>query len=126
MTWRNDRDQRLRYYREYRKNNHEKALAATRLWRLSRLPRNRVAVFDAYGHECACCGSLRQLQVDHIVPWNGGSESPASGTSLYFWLINNDFPLGFQILCRSCNKAKGQGNRCNIVHRAKQPLTLGI
>ena len=88
--------------------------------------KKRNAVFAAYGSECVCCESTQNLQLDHIVPWDESSREPRGSTDLYHWLVKNDFPLGFQVLCRTCNAAKGRKERCNIVHRAKQPLTLGI
>ena len=76
----------------------------------------RVAVLDFYGPECACCGSMKRPQIDHIVPWDENSKSPKCGTYLWQWLIKNNFPGGFQILCGVCNQAKGKKERCSINH----------
>jgi len=55
---------------------------------------------------CACCGEkeTKFLTVDHIN--NGGNAHRAetgAGSSLHRWLINHNFPEGFQILCFNCN-----------------------
>lgn len=85
--------------------------------------RLRDAVFDHYGHACACCETTERLTIDHI---NGdgathrqeilgaaglhGGQSPR----FYAWLIRQNFPEGFQVLCRSCNRSKGGDDRCYL------------
>jgi len=41
-------------------------------------------------------------------------KSSLTGNTLNIWIIENDFPKGFQILCHSCNFAKGSSkdNKC--------------
>jgi hypothetical protein len=70
-------------------------------------------VFDHYGRKCTCCGETEEifLTIDHI---NGGGskqrkELGGSGNRFYEWLVNNNFPEGFQVLCRNCNWAKAFG-----------------
>ena len=66
---------------------------------------------------CACCGEkeIKFLSLDHI---NGGGTKhrqqlqknrikPAGGSVVYGWIIKNNFPEGYQILCHNCNQAKG-------------------
>ena len=65
--------------------------------------------------ECACCTENIEefLCIDHID--GGGNVHRAEighGTSFYRWLINNDFPLGYQVLCHNCNLAKGFYGKC--------------
>ena len=77
-------------------------------------------VLAHYGQSCACCGcgDFDQLTVDHI-DGNGsehrielfGSQKSA-GRIFYLWLIRNDFPAGYQILCNLCNNSKGKTGRC--------------
>lgn len=81
---------------------------------------NREAVFDHYGRSCACCGDIERLNIDHV---NGdGREHRAQigmGSShLYRWLIANGFPAGFQVLCKTCNESKADGDGCRIDHLA--------
>lgn len=74
--------------------------------------RNRQQVYEAYGGAfCACCGESepRFLTLDHIA--NDGAEHRkavrASGPAhMYTWLIKNNFPPGFQVLCWNCNLGK--------------------
>lgn len=77
---------------------------------------NRARVFDHYGHSCACCGSLEKPSIDHV---NGDGKKHrlaiATGSvNMYRWLVNNDFPPGFQTLCVPCNSSKGTGLRCRL------------
>jgi hypothetical protein len=66
---------------------------------------------------CTCCGETHNifLTVDHV---NGdGAEhrkelGVKGGAEFYRWLIANDFPPGFTILCMNCNFAKGRGFLC--------------
>ena len=74
----------------------------------------RQRVFDHYGRSCACCGetTFGFLTLDHIN--KDGAELPRSvknHIAIYFWLIQQGFPEGFQTLCYNCNygKAKNGG-----------------
>jgi hypothetical protein len=82
----------------------------------------RKEVMNHYGNKCNCCGedTLEFLAIDHI---NGkGNEhrrkiSPknqtnVSSTVMYRWLIKNNYPDGFQILCHNCNVAKHHHGIC--------------
>jgi len=98
-------------YREYRKS-----LAA-----ISRQTARRI-VLERYGTVCACCGTADDLSIDHV---DGGGKRhrdelaggrQIASDELYRWLIANDFPEGFQVLCRSCNASKGEGATCSLRH----------
>lgn len=71
-------------------------------------------VFDHYGERCACCGETCRvfLTLDHV---NGdgaehrrelGGGRTTSTDKTWRWLVANDFPDGFQILCYNCNCGK--------------------
>lgn len=70
---------------------------------------------------CACCGTTRKLTIDHV---NGGGTAhrreifgrPQSGWQFYLWLIAENFPPGYQVLCRPCNGSKHDGERCRLDH----------
>ncbi len=57
---------------------------------------------------CACCGKtgLEFLSLDHI---NGGGrkhrEKIGNGSMFYSWIVKNNFPNGFRVLCWNCNFA---------------------
>ena len=55
-------------------------------------PSVRRQIFDRDGAKCAECGTTKNLTIDHIVPVKAGG---------------GDEPENLQVLCRSCNSAKG-------------------
>jgi hypothetical protein len=77
---------------------------------------------------CNCCGETFHvdfLAIDHIAGKKQmdsepelvrmGYKSKLDGLDLVNWIIRNDFPEGFQILCHNCNHAKGMkknNNQC--------------
>jgi hypothetical protein len=78
-----------------------------------RRARNRKLVFAHYGETCAydnadCSGGL---EIDHR-DGNGDTHrteifgARCGGTPMYQWLVKNNFPEGFQTLCRYHNHAK--------------------
>ncbi len=72
---------------------------------------------QAYGGippTCACCGerTLEFLTVDHIDGYDKSAGIPRSGLGFYRWLRRNEYPSGFQILCRNCNWAKHACGTC--------------
>jgi len=92
--------------KKWRKQNHKKELMRIRL----REKNIKIKVMTHYSNGqpiCACCGEslLGFLTIDHI---NGcGSkhrkELGGNGTKLYRWLIRNNYPKGYQVLCYNCN-----------------------
>lgn len=80
----------------------------------------KLLVLKYYGGEspkCECCGELRTLflAIDHI-KGNGNAHRRETGLSgghhFYSWLINQNFPAGFRILCHNCNMAIGIWGQC--------------
>ena len=74
---------------------------------------------------CNCCGEksyLEFLALDHITGRKQidsepnltkiGYSSKLKGLPLNVWIIKNDYPDGFQILCHNCNNAKGFYGKC--------------
>lgn len=71
--------------------------------------RIRKEVMEAYGGPvCACCGETieRFLTIDHIN--NDGAEHRRAirRNSINKWLVENNFPAGYQVLCFNCNMGK--------------------
>ena len=68
---------------------------------------NRYLVFKYYGQKCAHCGiaDFDCLSIDHI---NGGGSQHVKQINhhLYSWLIQNNYPDGFQTLCMNCQRIK--------------------
>lgn len=71
---------------------------------------HRDVVMKHYGGECAECGESRplRLSIDHVN--NDGNvhrkEINKYGSGFFKWLIDNDLPEGFQVLCHNCNIEK--------------------
>jgi len=76
---------------------------------------------------CRCCGlndHIEFLTLDHIAGRKQmdsepelvklGYSSKLAIQPLCVWILKNNFPEGFQILCMNCNFAKGQSkdNKC--------------
>ena len=68
--------------------------------------------------KCACCPEkyIEFLTIDHI-NGNGNQhrrEIKAAGQYLKFygWLIRNNFPEGYRVLCMNCNFARGKYGYC--------------
>ena len=63
--------------------------------------------------QCSCCGELiyEFLTIDHVHN-DGKDHRKKIGHNLYDWLIKNNFPDGFQVLCMNCNWAKGKYGLC--------------
>ena len=64
--------------------------------------------YTNYDIKCICCGEkqIEFLTLDHIN--NDGKKHRETVHNLYVWIIHNNFPSGFQVLCMNCNWAKGR------------------
>jgi len=86
--------------------------------RKSYIKRLRNEILDHYGRKCNCpnCDydiiDDRFLMIDHVN--NDGAEHRREigngGGTICLWLIKNNFPEGFQILCANCNHGKRMNN----------------
>lgn len=94
------------YYREHRKEYLAKACK-------KRKERRRICI-EHYGGKCACCGEITDefLSIDHINGDGHKHRKQINRASVYYWLIKNDFPEGFRILCHNCNQAMGIYGYC--------------
>lgn len=86
--------------------------------------RNKLKIISHYTNgemrcmnpDCEVPGGAKNiwaLSVDHI---NGGGckhteELKKLGTNFYAWLIKNNYPKGFQVICMNCNMIKKVQNR---------------
>lgn len=95
--------------RLYKKNNYQRIREKAKI----RSKEIKSIVLSKYSNgkpKCNCCGELEILflSIDHIN--NDGAEHRkkigGSGTTMYYWLIRNNFPTGFQVLCFNCNQGK--------------------
>jgi hypothetical protein len=71
--------------------------------------------------QCACCNerTIEFLSLDHIEGGGTAHRREVGPSQMWAWLINHDFPDGFQILCHNCNLAKGFYGVCP--HQATRP-----
>lgn len=86
---------------------------------------NRLRVLTYYGGDppkCACCGEtfLEFLSLDHI---NGGGRKQRQVIKVRWWewIIKNNFPPGFRVLCHNCNQSIGLYGYCP---HSKGPLLV--
>jgi len=74
---------------------------------------------------CNCCGentAVEFLAIDHIAGRKKMDSEPEliklgytsllQNQALIKWIIEKNFPKGFQILCHNCNAAKGYYGKC--------------
>ena len=100
--------------RSYKKNKEKIILRAKKAYK-----QRRLTVLNYYSKgklECNCCGEkmYKFLAIDHIDNryGTGKEHRKRSGPALQDWIIKNNFPEGFQILCHNCNVAKGHDGIC--------------
>ena len=103
-------------YRQYRITHKE----WYNIYQTKYLLQLRMNVLYHYGGnppKCACCGvdHIEFLCIDHI---NGGGNKHRKeinlfgGHNFYRWLIKNNYPSGFQVLCFNCNSSKAHYGYC--------------
>ena len=93
--------------------------------RITREREVKSQVFSAYSKRlsksdipcCNCCvenSHVEFLTIDHIEGRKSltNEEKNLKGRKLYFWLKNNRYPKGYQVLCWNCNSAKGLFGKC--------------
>lgn len=121
-----------KYYQKNKKEMNEKAKEYYQLNKNKLLPYYRrksrerdekikYLIFEHYGTVCSCCGenNFKFLSIDHIN--NDGNRhrkeiKSKGGSHFYAWLLKNNFPNGFQVLCFNCNFAKGLYGQCPHKH----------
>lgn len=75
----------------------------------------KTRVIAAYGGKCECCQEERIefLCIDHI---NGcGNEERKKhglGSNFYYYLVRENFPEGYRVLCHNCNMSYGSYGYC--------------
>lgn len=91
----------------------------------------REKIFAHYGNRCVCCGEQRMyfLCLDHIA--GGGNQHRrilgiTSGFQFFRWIIKQNFPKGFRILCANCNMAIGNYGECPHAFSLTSSSLLGL
>ncbi|KKN13487.1 hypothetical protein LCGC14_1005810 [marine sediment metagenome] len=95
---------------------------------IKRSRQRKIKVIDHYSNnkfECDWCNvkDMRVLSIDHI---NGGGNKHRKEShisDLYWWLIKNNYPKGFRVLCMNCNwvartdkKNNGEWVKNQLIH----------
>ena len=107
------------YSRLYYLNNKERCKERFHKWFELNRGKYRRLVIEHYGGinpKCSCCGESMYefLTIDHI-SGNGNQHKKAikkTGDAFYGWLINNNYPEGYQVLCMNCNHSYGHYGYC--------------
>lgn len=125
------KDCQKNYMKEYRRKNKIKLNKQTKDWNIN----NKIHVSEYRKNknidnkrevllrycvdeklECACCKEniFEFLTINHI---NGGGVQHRKslglyGANLYYWLKNNNYPAGYNVLCFNCNCADGFCGQC--------------
>jgi hypothetical protein len=74
---------------------------------------------------CGKCGKtdVTKLAIDHI--YNDGSVLrkiyPMQNRNICKWLKLNNYPLGYQVLCRKCNNKKNRASKVYFAGDIKRP-----
>lgn len=107
------------YAREYRQKRKLKDPSYAREYQRIRAreirERNKLKVFKFYSKKeiptCSNCSfdNIKALCIDHIND-DGHKERKLNlynpGSDFYYWIIRNNFPEGYQVLCYNCNRIK--------------------
>lgn len=110
-----NREQRI-LHPEWYKNWREAHKQEQNLKHKAKYRERKLLVFNYYGSICICCNEANTtfLTVDHInndgAAHRRGMKSTTGATDIYLWLIKNNFPADFQILCWNCNEGKRLNN----------------
>lgn len=124
------REQHREYLRERRKTHREQFKESQRRTYQSL----RIEVLGHFSSDgiprCACCGEteIEFLHIDHV---NGDGADhrrrvkaetgkTLGGTGMLYWLRDNNYPDGFQVLCANCNLAKRVNNICPHERRRRE------
>jgi len=119
------REKRIRYSKKYHAEHREQMIAHHRIYYeehreevkqdvRERTRKLRLRVIKHYSEGKMCCGICEEerlpcLSIDHID--GRGAEhrrqpGVGKGTGFYLWIVRNNFPEGFQILCMNCQFIK--------------------
>ena len=93
---------------------------------------NKKIIVEYYseGRNCCNCPSCNEsniefLAIDHIEGGGGKHRKQVSG-NFYNYLIKEDFPEGYQILCHNCNVAKRDKGYCPVHERKFREETFAV
>ena len=99
------------YNKKWKLKNLDKVKLSSKKDQLRRTKKLKLMVLSYYSNgllTCKQCGfsDIRALSIDHI---NGGGaihRKTMKGTSFYSYLIKENYPEGYQVLCMNCQFIK--------------------
>lgn len=97
--------------KRWRENHKEILLVRNKNYSKQYRERMRELVFNHYGRRCVCCGedNIKFLSIDHM-DGNGRKHRIKINNHIHVWLVKNNFPKEFQVLCYNCNCGKRMNN----------------
>lgn len=103
------KEQRRKYYldnRDYFLQKSNEWYVRNKENRAILMQTKRRVVLEHYGGICTCCGeSTTQFLAIHHSNNDGYLERKTRKINVFDYLISNNFPEGFEILCHNCNLA---------------------
>lgn len=111
LKWYHENKERIREKHNENKKKSDQKLADT--------------IMNHYGGnppKCACCGETERsfLELDHINGYGTQQRKQiGTGYTLFRWIIKNDFPEEYQVLCSNCNLSKLR-NKGKCIHEIKK------
>ena len=115
------------YFEKYKKSPERRKKQRETDTLLRKKDRNLVLIhYGGSPPKCACCGesNIHFLTIDHI---NGGARReqklkirPNSSHALWRWIIKNDFPPEFRVLCYNCNCGRARFRDGICPHKRKE------
>ena len=103
--------------KESRAKAYQKRLEKDKAWKKQYCRKMKILAINHYEGKCACCGEthIEFLAIDHSngegCKWRKEMKI-TGGLAMYRWLINNNFPEGFRVLCHNCNQSMGMFGYC--------------
>jgi len=115
--WKEDHFERWVFVdKEWRQKNKEHRRDYQNQWN-AKLKLEVLSHYSGNLPKCACCGEavIEFLTIDHMD--DNGAENrkiTGHGSKFYKWLVKNNFPEGYQVLCYNCNcgRAKTKDKIC--------------
>ena len=102
----------------------ENRMERSRRWGRETLKRDRESVYAHYGSSCSCCGEalLDFLTIDHINGNGAKHRKTLDAPNIYTWLVRNNYPEGYRVLCFNCNCVATRVEVCP--HNAPTPSNI--
>jgi len=108
--------------KKYRLSHREQGIARSKKWQQNhrkqalahgKKSREKVKreVISHYSQDKSCCqkcglNDMRALTIDHIEGGGNRHKKEIKKTYIYYWLREHNYPIGYQVLCMSCQFIK--------------------